>query len=289
MFRTVIIYDSKSETSLSAARQMSLLLAPARHYRCSEFQPEFIQDNDYFVIGGVLGVHAARTEIDAFLKANRELLQEEPLAFFSLGAEPGNEPTAALAKTCGRSGVPAADIAVADGEPDVAALVEFCQNLREIKDKRLAVLPAPELLENIEELLGNQKYCTICTACDGDVRGTVISYTYHQGRLYAFCEGTRKFANILRNDRVCVTVFGPHRGGALAAGLQLFGTAQIQYPGTEGYRRMFSVSRLKYDRIMSLPFLLNGLEIRLERAEFFWSNWRQMGLAPRQVYHFAAD
>ena len=288
MFRTVIIYDSKSEADLSAARQISLLLAPARHYRCSEFRPEFIQDNDAFVIGGALGDDAARTEIEAFLETNRELLRERPLAFFSLDSG-GDDATAALAKTCGRSDAPAASIALRNGEPDAAALVEFSQKLREIKEKRLATLPAPELREHVEELLGNQKYCTICTGFNGDVRGTVISYTYHQGRLYAFCEGTRKFANILRNDRVCVTVFGPHRGGALAAGLQLFGTARIHYPGTEGYRRMFALSRLKYDRIMSLPFLLNGLEIRLERAEFFWANWRKEGLATRQVYHFAGD
>jgi len=289
MFRTVIIYDSASEAALSAARQMSLLLAPARHYRCSEFRPEFIQDNDDFVIGGTLGDSAARTEIGAFLKANRELLREKPLAFFNLSPERGDDATAVLGKACGRSDAPAASIAVANGEPDVTALVDFSLKLREIKEGRQATLPAPELKEHVEELLGNQKYCTVCTGFNGNVRGTVISYTYHQGRLYAFCEGTRKFANILRNDRVCVTVFGPHRGGALAAGLQLFGTARIHYPGTEGYRRIFEVSRLKYDRIMSLPFLLNGLEIRLERAEFFWSNWRKTGLAPRQVYHFTGD
>jgi menaquinone-dependent protoporphyrinogen IX oxidase/uncharacterized protein YhbP (UPF0306 family) len=284
--RNLIIIDSSEAATLHTARQMALLMAPARYYRIAEFQESLTKPDDNFIIGGDLDNPAAKQEINAFLKKHQLLLKDNAVAFFAAGSKATAQSAAELADTLGQNTAVTAAIPTVDEEPAPEQLVKFAAEVRKYLEKYAQPLPRAELREHLEEILADQKHCTLSTGSEHEVRGTIISYTYHDGRLYAFCEGTRKFANILSNPNVCVTVFGQHRGGALAAGVQLFGTALIRYPGTEEYQRMFDVSHLKYDKIMALPFLLNGLEIRLTRAEIFWANWRKAGYDPRQIYLF---
>lgn len=282
--RNLIIYDGSADTQ-DTVSQLALLLAPARHFTVTEFDTSTAAENDNIIIGGDLSQPDTRNKLLDIINQVKSSSAAIPTAIFNTGtsaAAAAND----LAAAGGLKEAVTGTIASTAGKPDYEQMIAFAADIRKYNERFALPVPRQQLKEQLEEVLASQKHCTLCTGFDCDVRGTVISYTYRDGTVYAFCEGTRKFVNILRNPAVCVTVFGQHRGGALAAGVQLFGQAFIRYPGTDEYRRMFDNVQLKYEKVMDLPFLLHGLEIKLERAEMFWANWRKQGYDPRQVYKF---
>ena len=63
--------------------------------------------------------------------------------------------------------------------------------------------------------------------------------------------------------------------------MQLTGNVTILDPASSEYRRMMEIKGSDYQRLTSLPWILWGLDVKLNRAEFWWSQWTQMGVGPK--------
>ena len=69
-------------------------------------------------------------------------------------------------------------------------------------------------------------------------------------------------------------------------GFQASGSATVVYPGTEAYRELCARLGRDHERLSSLPFALNGLVIRLHKAEYYSAAMREEGYDSKQVYYF---
>ncbi|MFA5317847.1 MAG: hypothetical protein WC369_10565 [Dehalococcoidales bacterium] len=285
MIRTLIIYEGDEETITDAVRKMSLLLAPCAIYRTEEFSRDILREDDVFVIGGVVLNGALSPALIDFVTANRDLLSKRQLTLFASGGR-SEEALESTRRLLGGSVVITGTIDSEDSPADTRRIVDYGLKIRDINEKYRRGVPGEILLEQIEEVLANERNCTFITGYDREVRGTVISYVYRPGYLYFFCEGSGKFATLLHNDNVCVTVCKEHRGQPHPAALQLFGKATIHYPGTESFKDFVARRGANYQKIMSMPHRLNGIEVEISRVEMYWSHWRKLGYDPRQTYYF---
>jgi len=49
---------------------------------------------------------------------------------------------------------------------------------------------------------------------------------------------------------------------------------------------MMEIKGSDYQRLTSLPWILWGLDVKIDKAEFWWSQWSEMGVGPKQEYCF---
>lgn len=70
------------------------------------------------------------------------------------------------------------------------------------------------------------------------------------------------------------------------AGLQLTGTAFLLDPEDMAANRVLQAQHLTRERLGQLPFDLNIIEARLERAELLLSALSKRGVDSRQIYEF---
>lgn len=285
MARTLILFEGETAAILGAVRQMSLILAPCRYYRISDFSADLSDAEDVFLIGGAATAGGLDPRIGEFVAQNGDWLKERQVSLFSSGPAPqARQPLEARLE-----GVFASQsIDGADAQPDVQRTIDYALRLRAMAEQTKSLLAPDELLAQIEEVIASERYCTLCTGFADEVRGSVISQVYRDGAFYFFCEGSLKYATLLRNDNVCVTIIKEHRGQPHPAALQLFGKARIIYPDSDEYREFTETRGSNYDRIIKGRILLNGIKMEIERATMYWSHWRHLGYHPRQSYVFSS-
>ena len=146
---------------------------------------------------------------------NRDWLSGKRVALFAFcppgaGAESSLE---ALAGMLGDAVMPREIITIAPGQLDLVELAEIGLRIKALKDDGYVKLPPEEVRVHVETFLNSHRYCTLCTAYGDRVRGTTVTYTYHDGHIYILCEGSTKFANLILNDNVCIALYAPYKGG----------------------------------------------------------------------------
>jgi uncharacterized protein YhbP (UPF0306 family) len=156
--------------------------------------------------------------------------------------------------------------------------------LRDIRDSLGCHPDDGQLRSEIERFLCSHNTCALATAGDAGVRATPIEYVYAQGCLYFLSEGGVKFANLLSNPHVSVCVFDPYHTMADVRGLQLTGTARLVDPQDAAADRALDARHLTRGKLGQLPFDLNIIEVRLERAELLLSALSKRGVDSRQIY-----
>jgi hypothetical protein len=286
MARTLILYEGDSAAMLESVRQLSLILAPSRYYRISDFSAELSDENDVFLIGGAAGKDDIDPRISEFVSEHSAWLKGRQVALFSSGpAATARQPLEVML-----DGVFASEsIDGENGQPDIQRTIDYALRLRAMAERTKSLVAADELLTQIEEVIASERYCTLCTGFGEDVRGSVISQVYRDGTFYFFCEGSLKYATLLLNDNVCVTIVKEHRGQPHPAALQLFGQARIIYPDSDEYREFTLTRGSNYDRIIQGRILLNGIKMDIQSATMYWSHWRELGYHPRQSYVFGTQ
>lgn len=267
----------------TAARQISLIIGSAHCRRLQDYDPAYQENYDYFVIGGGL-VAGGAARLDDFISANRGWLVRKEVALFSLGDddEAARAQLSELAAPLADSVLAIEPIPGGKNGVDITQLVAAALRIRAKFRERRKKMPAPEVRRLVEDILESEAYLILATGAEPNLRATTIGYHYRDGHVYAFCEGAEKFANILLNDRVALAFYRmPEKDG-----LQASGTATIVYPGTEAYRKMCDLLGRDHDRLMSLPFHLNGLDIKLHKVEYYRAKLREGGYDSKQVYYF---
>jgi hypothetical protein len=85
---------------------------------------------------------------------------------------------------------------------------------------------------------------------------------------------------------VSLAVYDPYQGMDKLAGLQLLGVAGLVADDSPERARALTLHGLDEVRLATLPFALNLIRVRVERAEFLWSGFTALGFDVRQTYLF---
>jgi pyridoxamine 5'-phosphate oxidase-like protein len=176
-------------------------------------------------------------------------------------------------------------IAKLDAYP-AESIAEVALDLKAVRDSFAAAAPSRELRRRIDDFLAAHDTCALCTGAGDHVRATPLEYLYRDGELYLLSEGGEKFAHLMVNPHVSVAVHDPFEGMDSLAGLQLMGRVDLVPEGSEDYLRALGWRGLEPEGVAALPFALNLLRVHLERAEFVWSGFKELGYARHQVYDF---
>lgn len=283
MTRTIVFYETATDTSRTAVRQMSLILGPCKCYPLSDFKKEVAEKYEYLVLGGD-GVEPCLTRLNSFISVNKGWLSTKLTAFFMVGDNATSTWATLETLNRGLNGTASHLEVIPGGSNGVepALLVESAMRLRAVKSRNLKAMPHDELKKRIEDILKSELYLILCTGAGTRVRGTTIGYTYQDGKVYAFCEGSEKYANLLLSPSVSLALYTmPEK-----AGLQISGTAVICYPGTPEYVEMCRLLKRDHQRYLNLPFQLNGIIITLHKAEYYLAKLKDQGYDTKQVYYF---
>jgi hypothetical protein len=280
MTRTLIVFDNP-ELLETVVKPMSLILGPSKYCRMSEFKDEYKAAYQYFVIGGAADASGKTGVVDSFISANRQWLGEKQVALFARAENP--VPAAAglveASQSLGLS-VPVEVIPGTAGHVDIAQVVEAAMRLRSVRPQKR--MDPAEVKKRIEAILSKELYLILGTASGARVRATTIGYTYKDGYVYFFAEGSEKYANLLLNPHVSLALYTfPEKEG-----VQLSGTASILYPGSKEYEEMCRLLGRDHQRYLGLAFLLNGIAIKLHKGEYYRGTLGKEGYETKQACYF---
>lgn len=313
IIRTVIIYESNYGITKKIASYLSMILGPATYCKTSEFKDEYI-DFDLFIIGSPIYSGQFVPQIYEFVEKNQKWLKQKNVSLFSTSISPadGQENLNKLEKNLDNviskktlGGTLKIDklnkmdsqaleafsknLGFNLGDMDhfkLEEVVEYGMDLKEIKDDLSPNMPSSHLKKTVEEFLTAHNTCTLSTAAGGRVRATPIEYTYENGFIYLLSEGGEKFANILLNKMVSIAVYEDYTGMNNLAGMQISGQAHIVPREKPEYVEILKIKGLNPDFINKLSINLNMVKITLEKVEFLYSAFQEMGHETKQIFKF---
>lgn len=288
MARTGLIYESDTAAQSEVIKKLMMILGAGRYFKTPDFALDLRDTYDFYFIGGPVKDRKLDVRVTDFVSNNLDWLRDKRVALFGFckAGTVSDGCFAPLTDMLGDAVLGKEVVNLERGKLALPAIAEIGLRIKAIRDAGDVKLPPAELKQHVEKFLGSHKYCTLCTGYGNRVRGTAVTYKYHDGHIYIICEGAAKFANLILNDNVCVALYAPHRGGERPAGIQLTGKVKILDPASDAYRRMMEIKGSDYQRLTTLPWIVWGLDIKLETAEFWWSEWRNQGIAPKQTYYF---
>ncbi|MCX7695631.1 MAG: pyridoxamine 5'-phosphate oxidase family protein [Caloramator sp.] len=171
-------------------------------------------------------------------------------------------------------------------EQNKETICKIAKELKILKDELVIKrMPKEKLKFFVEEYLNSNTTCTL-TTCGIEVRSTPIEYTYKDGYLYFLSEGGEKFSNIYLNNKVSVAIYDKYQGMNRLFGMQIEGEAfEVEYASSE-YKKIVDLKGYKFENLVSLPFKLNMIKVKLNKVEFLNSKFKQMGYDAKQIFYF---
>lgn len=314
MQRTIILYESRYGTTEVIAKNLSLILGPSKYCRIEDFKKSD-KDFEFFVIGSPVYNEKVQLKILKFLEDNIEWIKDKRVAVFctciSMKKEYeyinqllgilGNsvvcfralggiiqldklnlEDYRAIELFCNKVNMPFIDIDMYD----INKVIEFGIEIKNIRDDFIKRVPKTQLLKGVEEFLNAHNTCTLCTSSSIGVRGTPIGYSYKDGHIYIITEGGEKFANIILNNRVSITIYDNYQGMMKLSGMQIAGEASIVCNNTDEYKKILYLTGIDPDTIKSFSVNMNIIKIKMRKVEFLYSKFKNMGYDIKQTYLF---
>lgn len=315
MKKTLIICESKYGTTKKAADTLALILGPSKVISCNEFNEEY-KNYDLFVLGSPIYMESFDEKIIRFVIEKRDFLRTKKIALFctclakSKEKEYFKQITSILekeslvtAKALGGalklkelekedmnlliSFSEKAKVALKDADfYDVKEVVDLGLEIKGFRDKIISTAPYLKVKFLLEEFLKCHNTCTLSTSFNERVRGTPIEYTYKDGYIYFFSEGGEKFANILLNENVSISIYDNYENMTKLAGVQIFGKAHIVPHGSKEYCDIAQIKGLNVEQLLKLPVKMNIIKTKLIRAEILFSKFKTMGYDTRQIFNF---
>ncbi|HEY5000991.1 MAG TPA: flavodoxin domain-containing protein [Candidatus Cryosericum sp.] len=314
MTHSCILYGSHYGTTRNIALALARILGPARASPIDKFAPSACAC-EFVVIGTPIFGEVPDPHVTRFVEENQDWLAQHKVALFtsSLDSDENGRYRASLSRLIGPSlvsgtslggrldmaSLDAADraamdaFALATGSSvnnadtlDWSAVAAWGLKLRDIRDALGCHLDDGSLRSEIDRFLCSHNTCALATTGDAGTRATPIEYVYAGDCLYFLSEGGAKFANLLLNPHVSVCIFDPYHTMADVGGLQLAGTARLVDPLDKAADRVLGAQHLTREKLGQLPFDLNIIEVRLERAELLLSALAKHGVDSRQIYDF---
>lgn len=324
MPQTLVIFESKYGLTEAIARDFGRILGPARVCRARDLGAPAsgcgaaAREAALVVIVTPVYRHEPDEHIMELARAEREWLQARKVALVCVGLATSRgavssylRPLTELLGDCvvwtgGLGGRIAMDWLDARDRTDIEhasdlpthrglsaldaysaeAVAEAALAIKAVRDSFASAAPSELVRRHVDEFLAAHNTCTLCTGAGGHVRATPIEYLYRDGELFLISEGGEKFAHLLVNPNVSVAVYDPYESMDKLAGLQLLGRVEIVSEAADDYRRALGWRGLDPEVLAALPFTLNLLRVHIERAEFLWSGFRELGYARRQMCEF---
>jgi len=226
-------------------------------------------------------------DVLAWLAAHRSALQDVPaLSFVEIASQ--DEPDSWLIEAQARLPL-SRDPHLSARIPadDVPAAVDFALALKSAENQPSGQISTNEVKTHVEHFLRQHNTCTLSTCQQGQVHATPLEYRYQDGHVYLVSEGGEKLAALFLNPRLALCVYEPYQGFAHLAGAQLSGVANLPEPADAAYANGLAAFGLSKANIQAMPFLMHVIDVRLTRAVFLWSGFKDLGCNTRQVYFFA--
>ncbi|GMQ56514.1 flavodoxin domain-containing protein [Vallitalea sediminicola] len=310
---TIIVYESKYGSTKEIAKDLAMVLGPATYCTTDEWKDEY-KNSDYIIIGTPIYGEKVNPKIYDFVYMNREWLSNKKVFLFCVslrneGAEIyltplkdilkgsvvstkaiggrlllnqlDNEDYTMMKNFSNAYGMPFQDV----DSFDIKQITEYGLYIRKQRDY-LIRMPIEELKIYIEEFLGKHNTCALATGYDNEVRATPVEYTYNKGHMYILSEGGFKFANILLNDYVSITVYDSFQGMNTLAGLQMTGKAEIIEDECEEYLAYLRERGIRQEK---LPSPLHLISIKIEHVEILSSELKKRGYGVKQYYNFLKE
>lgn len=314
MKKTLIVYASKYGSTENAARMMGLILGPAQVVRVDAFTEKH-RDFDFVVLVAPIYAGKLYLEMETFIEENESWLTEKPLVLVCVALDE-KDGLRALDEWKQRLGEAVQRCAWLGGRLDLSSvdqddrtsleafarmtgyqlqnkdefdsekIIALALQIKEIRDHGQIDMLEAEIRQAAEEFLQAHNTCTLCTSRPGHVRGTPIEYFYKDACLYMFSEGGEKFANLLLNPKVSVSVYDPYEGFDKLGGLQITGEAELIKDDHPDYEPILVSKGFSVEKFDRLPVRMNVIRIRIEKAEFLWSGFSKWGYAVRQSCTF---
>ncbi len=314
MMKTLVIYSSKYGTTREVAKTIALVTGPAKCCSVEEFKPEYAEF-DFVVIGSPIYQEKLDPSVIEFVEDNREWLREKPVSLFctcldstsglriltdlkefikgevlSLKAVGGRliiddldgEDYTHIKEFLNKVKLPFEDMNFYNLEE----IVNYSLKLKYLKDTLINRLDETELKGAMEEFLTGHNTCTLATSHGDRVRTTPIEYSYSEGYIYLLSEGGEKFANLLLNENVSVSVYDDYTNMNSLGGMQITGRASIVEMDSEEYVRVLEMKGVNIDTIKTLVVDLNMIKISIDKAEFLNSKFNLNGYGVKQIYNF---
>jgi menaquinone-dependent protoporphyrinogen IX oxidase/uncharacterized pyridoxamine 5'-phosphate oxidase family protein len=314
MLKTLVLSSSKYGTTRDAARIIALVTGPARYCNVEEFKPEYMEF-DFIIIGSPLYQEKLEPKLIEFVNKNREWLKEKPTALFCtcLDKNGGLNKLTELQESLGIRAVslkaiggrllidkldetdhelikeflktvklPFEDMDFYDQEE----VVKYALKLKSLKENLMIKLEMEDVKRAFEEFLKAHNTCTLATCHQNSVRSTPIEYTYQDGKIYLLSEGGEKFANLIFNSNVSVSVYEDYTGMNSLAGIQITGKASIVEENSDEYVSVLKLKGLNENVVMSMAVNMNMIKIVMEKVEFLNSKFKGDGADPKQIYNY---
>nr|WP_315024447.1 flavodoxin domain-containing protein [uncultured Aminipila sp.] len=317
MQATLILYESNYGFTEMVAKNLSLILGPAKYCRASEFRgngngydnvvictpvysqgadcniieyvsknSDWIKQKNVILICTCLAVNMAHQ----YLKPLNAILGESIVLQAAIGGKLilnklSSKDYAIIKRFCSKTGFSLKDYDLFD----MHKLIELALNIKKIKDHSKNPVEPQLLREYIDDFITTHNTCTLATGHGDHIRATPIEYLYKNNCIYIFSEGGEKFANILLNPNISVCIYDAYKGMSELGGMQITGTAEIIDTKTDEYLSVLSYKGLDPDKIYSLPVALNLIKIHIKKVEFLWSEFSRLGYSTKQMYIFTSS
>jgi len=279
--RTLIIYESENETTEKMVKYLSLIMGPAKVCRVEEFS-ETYKYFDLYIIGSPIYENKLDGKILKFTEDNIGWLKEKKVALFCDCLEKDAEgkylkPLNQILKD---------KVIYSKAISDEKEIIKFALLLKEISIRFKKKVPEETVKGLLETFLHSHNTCTLCTANEGNVRGTAIEYFYKKGHVYMLTEGGEKFANILLNPNVSICIYSYHKNMSKLNGIQANGYASLVDMNSKEYSEIVGRRGIRSEQLNVFPAYLNLLKVKLNKAEYYSYKFSDMGYEARQDYIF---
>ena len=135
-----------------------------------------------------------------------------------------------------------------------------------------------------EEVLTKHNTCTLATGHADKVRSTPIEYNFRDGNSYLLREGGEKFANILLNDDVLLSVYESCTGMNSLARIQMTGKASLVEMEDAEYSSILKSKGLNVKAVGSMPVKINLVKIKIDKVEFL--EFKTEGAEAIKIFEF---
>ncbi|WDV46357.1 flavodoxin domain-containing protein [Clostridiaceae bacterium M8S5] len=313
MHKTLILYESKYGTTQKIAKNIALILGPSVYCKVDNFKERY-KDYEFFVIGSPVYREELDEKIVEFVRKNLKWLKNKNICLFctcnagEYGMHYLNELKNLLGDNVVYSGVLGGEVILEkltkdDYESmmrfyekinrpkansikyDLEEVIKFALKAKEIKDSCVVKAPIEIIVKRVYKFIRTHNTCTLSTGYKSRVRSTPVEYNYDNKNLYIITEGGEKFANILQNGNVTVSIYDSYTSLSKLAGMQIEGKALLVEHMSDEYFNVLKLKKIEKKQLEKIPVILNVLRIEMTKIEFLYSKFKEEGYDIGQVLY----
>ena len=125
--------------------------------------------------------------------------------------------------------------------------------------------------------------CTLATGTGEYVRCTPIEYSFHDGKLWLFSEGGKKFIGLEHNPNVSLAIFDKYDSFGNLKSLQVMGKAELIEPFSDTYNAHAAYKKISLAALKRLATPMNLICATPTEINALFSYFKNEGYNVRQT------